>query len=310
MLPRMLLLLLIMVAPALAAAQSLRLDLGGGPAGAELLLGFTDQPVAGGRFGAAIHFRGVPGMALSFRNTTTWGPVGNLIIDLDASLAPYGAAFSAQGRGVIGNVSLRTRASWLHGETPPRLRDADAAFPPPPRAGGSWLAAFEAGATYRVSRDLLVLADLAWLWAQDGTGLRGGVEMRMPRLVGGHELRLAVETLAAFGAGGSLADWVSLGAGLHIDRQRAAPWTVWFLLGGGEDGFSPGFRLAVSERTGRGNLQAELRLEPWRSDVPPLVLAATWSVPLAGGATLAAVVEAAAAPAELRAVLRYAMPLN
>ena len=303
-----LILLLIALSPVTARAADIRFEAGAG--GAEFLAAVQDHPVPGGRAGLGVCWHGGPGAAVHLRYSTTWGPLGNVVADFDAAVTPSAWSVLLAGRAVVGPVSLRLRGGTWNTGSLPRLRAQDAAFPPRFAAFGEPLHAFEAGVTYRVSRDMLVLADAAFKLTGDSTELRHMLEVRMPRMVHGHELRLLSEALHRTGPRGSAEAgvWSAFGIGLHLDRQRASPWTVILLLGGAER-FAPGFRITVAEGFGPADLRIELRAEPWRTDLSGLSLDLAASGPLSGG-TVRAGVTLNGWPAEVRAAVSYSLPFE
>ena len=106
-----LILLLIALSPLTARAADLRFEVGTGGAG--FLAAIQDHPVPGGRAGLGVFWLSGPGAAVHLRYSTTWGPLGNVVADLDAALTPSYWSVQLAGRAVLGPVSVRLRGgTW------------------------------------------------------------------------------------------------------------------------------------------------------------------------------------------------------
>ncbi len=304
-------LLLLLSQPALS--QSVRLALGGGTAG-HVQLALLDQRLPSGRASLGVHYRGGLGVAVHLRNTTTFGPLGNVIVDLDAlAEIAAGVDLAASARATAGPFALRLRAHVATAPGLPRLREDDGNFPARPAAGTAPVWGVQLGATYRASRELQVLFDPSLVAVTDGLSLLLPLELQLQRFLGDQDLRLQVSTLVPLTrAGGGTVAWSAAGAGIRIDRGRAAAWNAWLLVGGNSRFLSPGFRLGIQDALAGGQLRASLWLEPWRSDLEPLRLRVQWDGPVSG-VELAVHLEAAAAGAtagNVRAGLGLSWPLH
>lgn len=284
-----------------ASAQTLTVGSGWPTPG---LVAVRDVPLDSGRAGLGIFWRGSPGLVLHLRHTATWGPLGNLVIDADAAGTAGGSWTAAlSGRAVLGPASLRLRVAGHNADGLPLLRPPDDAFLPTVLADGP-VTDLGLGVTWRVARDLLVVNDASLVLGGRGTALRNRLELRMPRLVGPHELRLRVTVLQP-SRPEAMQPWTSFGAGLRIDRGRSAAWGLMIQAGGTPDGrAAPGLETDVTW----DDLRLALRLEPWRDDVPALELNAGWSAPLGGG-SLDVSGRLSGSPAAAALQVRWELPL-
>lgn len=291
-----------------AAGQSVRLALSHGT-GTAAGLALLDFPVTGGRGSLGISYRGAPGLSLHLRNTTTFGPLGNVIVDLDTAFFADGRGRATlAGRGTLGPAAVRLRLHAANTADLQPLRQ-EGSFAELPGTEGSLVWGVQAGATWRLSRELLLVAEPAWFTDPSGSALLLPVEIQLPGMIGSHDLRLRVAALLALNEPAALTEnWSSAGAGLRVDRGRQAAWEVWLLLGGNSRIISPGLSFSVQEELAEGTLRTSFRLEPWRSDLPVLALQATWTRPV-GRSTFEASFSAGLPGSHLLAGLAWSLPL-
>lgn len=214
-----------------------------------------------------------PGAALYLRQTTAFGPVGNLIMELRAAGSTNREfAASLVGRGVAGPAALRFRLSTEHSGLAPLQLAGPPADQFPQRPGLSGLhQSVELGVTYRASPTLILLADPGVYFTEAGVSWRLNLEARLLRQAGRDDLIFALEgvKLPTAESGGH--------AALRISRQlnprRAAPWTFSVLFGAGPDYVGPGLRVQGSSvLKHNGELTLSASLEPWRKDRTPVQL--------------------------------------
>lgn len=266
-----------------AAAQSVSFT--AGHAGVPLLqFALKDQQLPGGRASLGVRLLPVPGLDLHLRQTTGFGPLGNVIIDVDAAGSIAGPAlFTVAGRASLGPVALRLRPFISSGQELTRLRSADPGFQALPYSSGPPVWGVQLGASWRLSRDLMLVADPALVFGARGSALQLPLEVQLRAFAGPHDLRLLVTGLIPFTSSEQeLTAWSAAGAGLRINRQRAAAWELWLFYGGNGVSQSPGIGFSIQEAVGGGTLLAGLRLEPYRSDLRPLQLHASWDGELDG----------------------------
>lgn len=268
---RLLLQTLVMVCLSPALAQSLQLTFSAA-AEPSLALALLDQRTEAGRASLAVQFLPRPGLALHLRHTTGLGPLGNVIIDADAAgltAGPAAAALSA--RAAVGPLALRLRGFVHSADDLLLLRPRDQAFPLLPVSRGHTVWGFQLGADWRLSRDLLLSADPGLILGGRGAALSLPLQLQLRGLPAPHDLRLLVETmLPLMDARQELRAWSAAGAGLRVNRQRAAAWELWLLYGGNGQLQAPGLRFAVQDSLADGTVQAAVRLEPYRSDLAGL----------------------------------------
>lgn len=264
-------------------AQTLRFTAGVAGAAA-FQVAFLDQPTAEGRASLGLEFLPHPGLQLHLRHTTGLGPLGNIIIDVDAAGTIDGPArASLAGRASVGPVALRLRPYVTSGEPLPRLRPADQSFGPLPYSPGLPVWGVQLGASWRLNRDLMLVADPGFMFGGRGAAVLVPLELQLRALVGSHDLRLLVQTLVPLSSSPQqLTAWSAAGAGLRINRQRAAAWELWLLYGGDRESQAAGLRFNVQESVAGGTLLAGFSLEPYRSDLQPLHLQLGWHGPVDG----------------------------
>lgn len=241
-------------------------------------IALTDFALPAGRASLGIWWQRSPGLSVHLRNTTQFGPLGNVIIDADGSVATDGRyLLRLSARGSLGPVAVRLRGWAADSDDLPAVRPPDSNFGQPAPLRGRPALGVQAGASWRVSRALTVSVDPSLdLRAGSGTLLLP-LQLQLPRIAGGpHELILNVTTLVPFGPAAP-AVWSAAGAGLRIDRGRAAAWQLLLQLGGNADWFSPGLSFTVQDDLAGGTVQASLQLEPWRQEATQLDLQAAWN---------------------------------
>lgn len=293
-----------------AAAGSLDFTVAGGQ-GPLARVAVSDMPLTDGRGSLGLHWAGAPGLTVHLRRTTTFGPLGNVILDIDAGVDTAGRFTAAlAGRGALGPVAVRLRLHAANSDSLPAARAQDSSFAPRPPGRESLLWGVQAGATWRLSRELQLVFEPAWLAGSRGGELLLPVELQLPRRVGDHDLRLRVSTMIPLArTPESAGAWSSAGAGLRVDRGRRAAWEIWLLAGGNDRFFSPGLSFAVQEPLAGGDLRASFRLEPWRSDLSVLDVSASWSRPF-GAMRLDSFLLLGLPGTRLSAGLAWAIPID
>ena len=228
---------------------------------------FEEVPTGGTTAGLRLAAGDELELGLRLRQAGSLATIGNLITSLaaDASTAGrYAAAITA--RGVLGPAAVRLRAS-IHDGLPPLAPLAEGDFSELPLLGpGSAVLGVEAGATYRVSRALIV--DVApGVYLRDGrVGASLGGEARLVRLQGRNDASVLLESFATPGFERTS---VAVGAGYTINRRRSPSWTVAAWLGAGPGGIAPGASISGGERIAGGSLDLLVAAEPYRVDVWP-----------------------------------------
>lgn len=223
-----------------------------------------------------------PSLGIGLSTNQSFGPLGNLIIEAWAAVAPHpkdGAAAegSVAARGVIGPVAVRL-ALLAYGAEVGTFRPADLASSERPRfqgpAGGLQLAL-----TYRANRDLILEVAPELYVTGAGLALRLDAGARLLRLIGENELRVGVHTYAA---PGFTAAAVAAGAALTFPRGREPDITVGLSVGHSSNGLWPGAHLSLGERFGQVRLDLTAAFEPYRLDVAALRVTSGVTLPVAG----------------------------
>lgn len=262
-----------------AAAQTFGVGLSHTPS-VELDLTLTDLDLGQSKGG----FRVAGGVAeplelgVSLRETTSFGPVGNLIVHSSANLDSTGRfEFAFGAEGVVAMVAARAQISLFTAEVG-RFEPAEAfeeeARPfllEPPLDFG---AALDLGGSYRVNRGLIVsAAPSLYLTDAEGLGGRLALEGRFVKAVGPDDLRARGLTYIspegeAFGA-------LGLEYGLNRRGLPSGLLTLWAGLNGH---FSPGASLQLSQtlKAWGGSYSLLVAAEPYRLDVLPYRAALTY----------------------------------
>ena len=293
-----------------AGAQSLRFSVAG-PTAFTGQLALVDFPLTNGRGSVGLHFASAPGLSVHLRNTTTFGPLGNVIVDLDAAAAADGR-FSAAlaARGALGPVAVRLRLHAANTDLLPLLRSRDGSLAAIAPSRESLLWGVQAGGTWRLSRELLLVFEPAWIAGSQGGALLLPFELQLPRFRDGNDLRLRVSTMLPLGEPAAFnSAWSAAGAGLRIDRGRQAAWDVWLMLGGNAGLLSPGLAFGVQESLAGGLLRVSVRAEPWRSDLPLVDIESVWSRPFGDSVLEASLALGLPAPG-LVTGLAWSLPLD
>lgn len=273
-----LLVLLLALLMTSAHAQSTRLTAVHAAGTFQVRFALLDMRIAGGRASLGVHYGTAPGLALHLRNTTTFGPLGNVIVDLDAAgTIGVGAAASLAARATAGPFALRLRLHAANSDHEPQLREPDRSLQPMPIAEGAFTWGVQLGATWRASRELQLLFDPSIVGKGGGLAVVLPLEVQLQRFVADHDLRLRVSTLVSLSGAAGPVPWSSAGVGLHIDRGRAAAWDAWLLLGGTAERISPGLSFDVLDAVAGGQLRAGVVIETWRSEVDQLRLGIGWT---------------------------------
>ncbi len=312
--PRLLALALVvtLVAAPAARAQTLDVAVSGslpGP-GAGVVVGVRGARVEDTDVDLAVRLDAAAQLDLGLRTHATFGPVGNLIGELHASLRSDGPAEASLGaRGVLGPVALAVHL-LAFGDDPARFDPLAIADDARPAFGaGGW--GVRLGGSGRPARTVVLEGDAALYRIDTGWSGTFAARLRLLRAVGPNELSVA---LFGYAAPGFAPAQASLEGAMTIVRRRAPSITAALSIGVSADGVAPGARLALGQALGGGaEGRLELGLEPYRRDVPPYRLAADVGVPVsvgtlnvrgaaaAGrGATRAAMQVGLAVPVELR----------
>ena len=220
------------------------------------------------------------GVGAAWRRATTFGPLGNVLVEGGGSLGWIGTGSDGLrlrswlgARGTLANVALTLAAEAGNaapgqldpGRPPPAdaagqtaLRDLDvlrARFDAP---AGSWDAGVRLALAYRLDRDVTLDADAAARRLADASWLRGQVALRRARLDGDVDGWLALQ-------GESYAGDASLAVGVgvfHAPRRGPTSWLrVWF--GAGADGVRPGVEGRWSGRFAIGDVRLQASWRPW-----------------------------------------------
>ncbi len=226
-------------------------------------------------------------LGVSARETTSFGPLGNLTVSSDAKLDSSGRfEFSLGAQGVVAAVAARARLSLFTAEvgrfeiSEVYVEEARPFLLAEPLDFG---AALDLGASYRFSRRFIVTAEPSlYLTDVGGLGGRLALEGRFVKVVGPDDLRAGA--LFYFGPAGN--PFGAVGAEYNLNRRSlpSASLAVW--AGLNAEGLSPGARVQLSQTLKSLNSSYSLTLatEPYRTDLLPYRAAATYRQNLGVGA--------------------------
>jgi hypothetical protein len=217
-----------------------------------------------------------------FRQDTSSGPLGNSRVQAQYDFSTLGGTqFLLQANGVIGPVAAN--AGWQIFNTLPGEFDFAEAFTDVrPRILGSGMA-FDLGATYRISRTLIVSAyPSLYLVSGDGLGLRLNADLRFARLFDPND---ASVLLLGYLEPGNESGFAAFGFEFDFNERSLPPIVASAWLGAGSNGFAPGLRASISQRLTdiNANYGAELGLEPYRTDIMPYRLNGYYEQQLGSG---------------------------
>lgn len=244
------------VDPSGAAAPALTLGLDGGRAGSATV-------------DLAVTVADAAQLDFALSENRAFGPLGNVVIELDAALRTDGAAQAElTARGVVGPAALRVAlAAFSH--------DADR-FDPLAAVTGERprfraLAAGEAGyglrmaGSGRLNRSLVLEVDPEVYLVGGGFATRADLRLRWLRAFADNELRLL---LSGYRAPQASSAHVALGAGLVLGRGRAPDWHFTLSAGLAGDRLLPGGSVELTERLANGHVVSVFAAaEPYRSDL-------------------------------------------
>ena len=231
---------------------------------------------AGARDGAVAAF----GVGAAWRRATTFGPLGNVLVEGGSSLGwigtdgdPLRLRSWLGARGTVANVALTLAAEAGNaapgqvdpGRPPPpdaagqnALRDLDALRARFDTPAGSWDAGLRLALAYRLDRDVTLDADAVARSLGGASWLSGQVALRRARLDGDVDGWLALQ-------GETYAGDVSLAVGVgvfHAPRRAPTSWLrVW--LGASPDGVRPGLEGRWSGRVAIGDVRLQASWRPW-----------------------------------------------
>lgn len=239
---------------------------------ARVQVSFEEVPEGRGTVGLRLAAGEELQLGLRLRQADSLATVGNLVTVLAADASTGGRyAVALTSRAVLGPVAVRLRASVSDGRAA-MAAVAEGSFAElplltrPSGPAGAALLGLEAGASYRISRELIVDVAPGVFLLGGSMGGRLDGDLRFVRAVAGNDLSVL---LHGFLAPASKQFAGSLGIGYTINRRRAPAWSAAALLGWGGDGPAPGARLSGAERLASGRLDLQLTAEPYRLDAWP-----------------------------------------
>lgn len=224
-------------------------------------------------------------LSVSLRETTSFGPVGNLLVHSSANLDSTGRfEFAFGAEGVVAMVAARAQLSLFTAEVG-RFELAEAFEEARPFLLEPLLdfgVALDLGGSYRVNRGLIVsAAPSLYLTDAEGLGGRLALEGRFAKVLGPDDLR--ARALAYVSPEGEAFGALGLEYGLNRRGLPSGRLTLWAGLNGA---FAPGASLQLSQtlKAWGGSYSLLVAAEPYRLDVLPYRAALTYRQSLGPGA--------------------------
>lgn len=205
---------------------------------------------------------------LSVRNTTTFGPLGNVIINANAQ-ANTNASFNVnlEASGVIGPVAAVIDSSLSNTNRGSfKLEDAYMLEAPNSFASQTLNATLDLSGRYRLERSLILDASVGTSYLNEsGWGANLSSSLSFLKLLDKDD---GIVTLKTYASPGFQAAYGALGFGYDVNRRDwpSLVATVW--LGYGSNGFWPGLSFQASQTFKETNAKigAEFTLEPYLLD--------------------------------------------
>ncbi len=217
-----------------------------------------------------------------FRQDTTLGPVGNVTIQTQYDVSTSGQTqLLLQANGVVGSVAANI--GWQIFNSLPGEFDFTEAFSDVrPRLNGNGMA-FDAGATYRINRTLILSAyPSLYFVSGDGLGLRLNADLRLAKLFDPNDASIL---LLGYLEPGGESNFAAFGFEFDLNERSLPPIVASAWLGAGSKGFGPGLRASISQSLTNLDARygAEFGLEPYRTDIMPYRLNGFYEQELGSG---------------------------
>ncbi len=216
------------------------------------------------------------------RQDTSFSALGNVTVQTQYDFSTLGQTqFLLAANGVIGSVAANAR--WqIFNALPGTFDFAEAFSDVRPRLSGNGVA-FDAGASYRINRTLIVSGHPSlYLVAGDGIGGRLNADLRLAKLFDPNDASILL--LGYLEPGGD-SNFAAFGFEFDFNERSLPPIVASAWLGAGSNGFAPGLRASISQRLTDMNASygAEVGLEPYRTDIMPYRLNGFYEQQLGGG---------------------------
>jgi hypothetical protein len=207
-------------------------------------------------------------LGLRLRDRRSFGPVGTFELTFENwfnSDRRFQAGVVASG--VLGRIAAEAGVHIFN--TDPFTFDIESvtAASARPRFDSNHLGgAFDAGIRYRISRHTVLVSDSSLYLVSQQVALRLSGELQRPRI---RERDDAALVLLTFLEPGLDRGFAAVGGSYTFRRTSSPLWepTIW--LGLGSNGLRPGARLVIRQRAHGANVELDLALEPFRTDILP-----------------------------------------
>lgn len=224
--------------------------------------------------------KGAVQLGLSLAANETFGPLGNVVFELDGDLRTDALAqLTLVARGVLGPVAARIDLG-AYGADAAAFDPLAVAADERPTLGGPAVG-LRLGLTGRLSRNVVLEASPELYRSAAGLSGRLATRLRLVRALGENELRVL---LRAGATPGFASAYGAVGAGVSFPRGRAPDLDFAVHLGLRDGRLAPGVTLNLAENLSAGvktGLMAAY--EPYRSDVHPGRALGSVSLPLGDG---------------------------
>jgi len=211
-------------------------------------------------------------LGLRARQTFSWGPVGNIILNASADYSNTGLYdFSASAQGVVADVSAEIAVSYFNDQEGSFNIDDAFSLGSRPMFPELATANFDLSAKYKIERNVILSADYNLYLLNNLFSNRLQSELGFKKVF--NKDGLGIETMIFQGKEG-LANFALLGVNYEL-KHRAWPTTKISLRLGTSDGKNsgvyPGLTISMNKsiRSLGAKWGALLWLEPYRTDLSP-----------------------------------------
>lgn len=213
------------------------------------------------------------------RQTTSFGPAGNVALEGQASVATNGDyQLALEARGVIASLAANVKGQ-LFDALPERFELSKAFASNRPRYKQGL--ALEFGLSYRLSRNEILSAYPSIFFLQEGFAAQLEANYKRFKLLEPHDGSFLLQAyLSPEGKG-----YGALGFQINLNDRKLPSLSASTWLSLGSQGFLPGLKanLRQSFKSVDGELDLSLGLEPYRSDFLPYYLQASYVQALGSG---------------------------
>ena len=241
--------------------------------GIEPELKLTQLELRGTKIDLRLAYQDVLEFGLRMRQTTSFGPVGNITLEGQADIASNGKyQLSLSADGVIGSVAANLDGHIFN--TLPGTFNLSEAFETtrPHFAQGSSLGM---GLSYRLSRNQVLSAYPSLYFLQEGFAATLEADFKIYKFFEPHDVSFLLQAYLS----PSGKTYTALGFQFDLNEKNLPSMAASAWLSLGSQGLLPGLRASLSQsfKSTNSKLGVSLGLEPYRSDFIPYYLQASYT---------------------------------